>query len=536
MAAPKAQPRGACEPTASDLAALEAAFGSTTLLDPAFPPASVLLVDTAEAAAAALPLLTSASLAALDAEWKPLADGRGKVPRADLVQVALRLGGDEATTVTLLVDLVSLPPATAAALLRALLANAGCVIVGYGLCGDLAAISWVVGQEAAHAARARPAFLELRRAHAALRSSGGGGGKAESGAHRHHHHATSRRAAKAAGVDADAVAGRGLAGLVCAATGVSLPKGPASPQLSDWGARPLSAVQVAYAAGDVVAVLGVLDALVRVAHGGAGAEQLASLEAAATRLGGEEAAHTPAAAAAAAAAAAWAAPLTADHAHQAPRRRVAALPPPRPWPPGEPPAFICDEALEGLARQLRLAGIDAASCPKAAAVAAVVGNQRATAAARADARAAQARALVAAAAPAPGRPHRVLLTPDAGLARAAEGTTGVAAHLLTTTGRHAQLEAVLRDFQLGPVRRGALLSRCTACNGVLLPTRFETRAGLPRAAAHPPAECGPFWCCGSCWQVYWMGGQYDRAVSGLSARLAAAGVLADVEGGEGGGR
>ena len=108
----------------------------------------------------------------------------------------------------------------------------------------------------------------------------------------------------------------------------------------------------------------------------------------------------------------------------------------------------------------------------------------------------------------------------------------MAAHLLTTTGRHAQLAAVLHDFGLaGTVRRDRLLSTCVKCNGSLLAARYERRADLPPAAVHPPAECGPYWCCGACWQVYWRGGQYARALSGMTARLEAVGALAE-EGGE----
>ena len=34
-----------------------------------------------------------------------------------------------------------------------------------------------------------------------------------------------------------------------------------------------------------------------------------------------------------------------------------------PWPAGEPPRFVCDTMTEGLARQLRMFGVDAASVP-----------------------------------------------------------------------------------------------------------------------------------------------------------------------------
>ena len=34
-----------------------------------------------------------------------------------------------------------------------------------------------------------------------------------------------------------------------------------------------------------------------------------------------------------------------------------------PWAPGEPPRFVCDTMTEGLARQLRMFGVDAASVP-----------------------------------------------------------------------------------------------------------------------------------------------------------------------------
>ncbi len=34
-----------------------------------------------------------------------------------------------------------------------------------------------------------------------------------------------------------------------------------------------------------------------------------------------------------------------------------------PWAAGEPPRFVCDTMTEGLARQLRMFGVDAASVP-----------------------------------------------------------------------------------------------------------------------------------------------------------------------------
>ena len=508
-------------PGGDDVDALSAVLASVS--PP--PPPSILLVDSSPAAAAALPLLRAASLAALDAEWKPIIGRRGGgAPKADLVQVGLRFEstacGSPRPDMTLLLDLVALPAPTSRDLLAALLASEAC-LVGYGLAGDLAAVAWVVGREAAAAARAGSG-VELRRAHAALR----GGGPPHRHHHRHHH-APSRRASRAAAADADARAGRGLAGLVTALTGATLEKGEASPQLSDWAARPLSPAQVSYAAADVGAVLSVFDALV--AGGRAGGAPFSSLEDAARAAAGGLVATPPRPppGASAAAAASWAGPLNESHHHHRHPPRPAALPPlpaPRPWPPGTPPAFACDEALGGLARQLRLAGVDAACLPPRKPP---PGRARQTPAERADARAATARALVAlAAAGGPARP-RVLLTTDAALARAAEGTTGVAAFHVTTAGRHAQLEAVLAAFALGPLDRGALLSRCTACNGELDPEAFPARADLPpRCTQLPPAECGPFWACGEegCGQVYWQGGQYRRALGQLTARLEAAGL------------
>jgi uncharacterized protein with PIN domain len=141
----------------------------------------------------------------------------------------------------------------------------------------------------------------------------------------------------------------------------------------------------------------------------------------------------------------------------------------RPQPtPTSPPRFLLDVGLGGLARRLRILGLDAAYEPDA------------------DDPSLVARALT---------DDRVLLTQDRGLLRRRAVHAGA---LVRGAGTAAQLEDVLDRF----APRLAPCTRCTACGGVLSPVaRDEVAARVTYR------EYGR--CC-SCGRVYWRGAHWVR--------------------------
>lgn len=118
------------------------------------------------------------------------------------------------------------------------------------------------------------------------------------------------------------------------------------------------------------------------------------------------------------------------------------LPAALPWAPGGTPRFACDTNLEGLARQLRMCGLDATSAPPGGA------NKQ---------RFLIHRWLVEVA----EREARLVLTTD----RVFIGARHTGACLLVTApDKKAQLAQVLAALGIA-VPEGRLLSRCAACNG-----------------------------------------------------------------------
>jgi uncharacterized protein with PIN domain len=147
----------------------------------------------------------------------------------------------------------------------------------------------------------------------------------------------------------------------------------------------------------------------------------------------------------------------------------------RPQPtPTWPPRFLLDVGLGGLARRLRILGLDAAYGPEADDPA-LVSQAAAT--------------------------GRVLLTQDRGLLRRRAVLAGA---LVRGAGNDDQLADVLDRFApaLAP------WTRCTRCNGVLAPVSHdEVAAGLEPGTRQTYRE---FARCRDCRQVYWPGAHRAR--------------------------
>ncbi|BDA45672.1 probable exonuclease mut-7 homolog at N-terminal half [Coccomyxa sp. Obi] len=163
------------------------------------------------------------------------------------------------------------------------------------------------------------------------------------------------------------------------------------------------------------------------------------------------------------------------------------------------PRFACDVMTEGLARQLRLCGLDATSAPEFGK------NERFKAY----------RHLVTSA----EEEGRVILTADTTFLRARYSDRG---YLVRATNKREQLAEVLNAFNI-KVEEDDLLSRCTRCNGTFIPR--------PLTSGELPATCGisesvqakhsEFWMCSnkSCQKVYWQGFQYGNAMQNLTHRI-----------------
>jgi uncharacterized protein with PIN domain len=157
-----------------------------------------------------------------------------------------------------------------------------------------------------------------------------------------------------------------------------------------------------------------------------------------------------------------------------------------------------DVMLQGLARQLRLWGIDAE------AIETVAKQQRHVVH----------RQLVE-------RAHdegRVILTRDATFMRR---NLSDRAYFVSANDKQTQLEEVVRKFHL-TLEHGALLSRCARCNGEFFDApvpgdQLPSDCGvLPEVAAKQGVE---FWVCRRCGAAYWQGNMYARAMERLMAKL-----------------
>lgn len=162
------------------------------------------------------------------------------------------------------------------------------------------------------------------------------------------------------------------------------------------------------------------------------------------------------------------------------------------------PRFLTDVMLHGLARQLRLWGVDAEALdptPK---------FQRHLAH----------RALVERS----EDEDRVILTRDAIFMHRGLSDR---AYFVTADVKQAQLEEIVTVFRL-PVGETALLSRCSRCNGEFWPKPWTSKE-LPPGHDVPPGVVDrgveEFWVCRRCRAVYWQGSMYVNAIARLTERL-----------------
>lgn len=155
---------------------------------------------------------------------------------------------------------------------------------------------------------------------------------------------------------------------------------------------------------------------------------------------------------------------------------------PDPEPPVVSWAFIADAMLGRLARWLRLLGFDTLYDP--------FGEDRGLAR--------QSAAL-----------GRILLTRDRGLLERRIVTRG----LLILHDRPAdQLRQVLDSFSLRP-SAWKIFSRCTVCNGELLPREPGEVEGQVPPFIHRRHD--RFWLCPGCFRIYWEGSHRVRALEVL---------------------
>lgn len=156
----------------------------------------------------------------------------------------------------------------------------------------------------------------------------------------------------------------------------------------------------------------------------------------------------------------------------------------------QPPLFVCDAALGGLARWLRAAGQRALSVPDAPPTAALCEAARLGA---------------------------TLLTGDRRLLERRDVRAGHVRALCvpTTVPPDAQLVLVLRacGLALGT-------PRCMACGGELHPvTKDAVQARIPPRTARWKAE---YWVCAACDRLFWQGTHWERIERRLRAAAATA--------------
>lgn len=174
------------------------------------------------------------------------------------------------------------------------------------------------------------------------------------------------------------------------------------------------------------------------------------------------------------------------------------------------PLFLADVMLQGLARQLRLWGFDAE------ALECVSKTERHSVH----------RQLVERA----ELEGRVILTRDAIFMRR---NLSDQAYFVKTENKRGQLEEIVEIFKL-PVMQTALLSRCARCNGEFGETPVPANQltadehGIPVGVLERVNE---FWVCLRCKKAYWQGSMYERAMERLGEALQSLTV-----GGGGGGK
>ncbi len=400
-------------------------------------------------------------------------------------------------------DLLALDLDATGALLRRLFRQKGTLKAGYALRADLSALAHALGPSGPGAVAVLDPVVDVGVLHRRLLHQRCPGTKPSLGG--------------------------GLSGLVSAQLGAPLDK---AQQCSEWDQRPLTAAQLGYAATDACCLVALLQLLI-----GCAREQL-KLHTLKTQSNNEENGAikeekafkwADGDAAVAAASAAWGErwescgkggkmkrtgglshlPLSEGEGGKKGKKGSGVDFPPFPshvpWiDPGtggirveQEPCFLADVMCQGLARQLRLWGVNAE------AVECVAATQRHRVH----------RALVERAA----TEDRVILTRDAIFMRRGLSDR---AYYVRQERKREQLEEVISAFQL-PVAREALLSRCARCNG-------EFGDAAVAAADLPPGHGVPvgvvervpeFWVCRRCGIAYWQGSMYARAMERLGEAM-----------------
>lgn len=173
---------------------------------------------------------------------------------------------------------------------------------------------------------------------------------------------------------------------------------------------------------------------------------------------------------------------------------------PPPWDPllgGDGvPRFICDVMVEGLAKQLRCVGIDAATP---------------------SVKKAEPRQLIEQA----QEERRILLTRDIKILRRHINPSNQA-YRVKNLAKQEQLHEVIKMFNL-KICEYQLMSRCIKCNGRFIEKSLTTNEAV---AATTSEQVIPeflldrnleFWQCSDCRQIYWEGTQYHNAIQQFSS-------------------
>ena len=159
------------------------------------------------------------------------------------------------------------------------------------------------------------------------------------------------------------------------------------------------------------------------------------------------------------------------------------------------PRFICDVMLYGLARQLRLWGIDCESLPTLSKSQRHLSHRKLVEQAEEE--------------------QRVILTKDAIFY---DRRLSDQVYFVQSDTKQNQLSEVIHVFHI-PVEKDALLSRCPYCNSDFHPDPVPPE-NLPKNHEVPDGvleKVKEFWVCSGCTKAYWRGSQYNRAMEHLTA-------------------
>lgn len=404
----------------------------------------VEMVDDREGWSALEQALEGASACGLDAEWKP---GTGE---AALLQLAIRNQEGAGHDRVFLLDLLAAPVDKVKETTRKLLTNKKVLKIGFDLEGDLRMVAASLGKGGWSCVSLVEPYMDIRK--------------------------TTGRLAKYHQDVAEPLLA-GLSPLVEVLLGTPLDK---TQQCSDWRARPLNQTQLEYAATDAHCLLAMADELCLRCESADSAIE--------TALDFRSSLHKVLV-------------VNPRRKHSRRGRRKEKKEKPRdlattfiPWqvPPAiEDVKFLCAEMVEGLARQLRLCGIDAESSQGKPLHALVQTAEK---------------------------EGRVLLTQDR---MVASGRFTRLVYYVFSQRKQEQLQEVLQQFEL-VVPQARLLSRCVHCNGRLYEnplTPSEAKALPQDLPAKVLEEHDEFWRCDRCSHVYWEGSAYRRALAQFSGQV-----------------